>query len=107
LILLLTLIIALLYKLRKLPIIGDYFLLFNNLLKVIRNAFIKHKFSFKVLHKDKKRARYKCNNKDCPWSIIAYLNLENDNEVIIDIVNSAYICVNNAIAKRGAINCQE
>jgi hypothetical protein len=35
------------------------------------------------------------------------LNLENNNEVIVDIVNSAYICVSNAIAKRGATNCQE
>ena len=107
LILLLTLIIASLYKLCKLLIVGDYFFSFNNLFKVIRDASIKHKFSFKVLHKDKKRARYKCNNKDCPWSIIAYLNLENNNEVIVDIVNSAYTCVSNAIAKRGAANCQE
>ena len=65
LILLLTLTIALLYKLRKLPIVGDYFLLFDNLLKVVCNAFIKHRFSFKILYKDKKRARYKYNNKDC------------------------------------------
>ena len=106
-ILLLTLIIASLYKLCKLLIVGDYFFSFNNLFKVIRDASIKHKFSFKVLHKDKKRARYKCNNKDCPWSIIAYLNLENNNEVIVDIVNSAYTCVGDAIAKRGAANCQE
>jgi hypothetical protein len=74
---------ASLYKLRELPVIGDCFLLFDNLLKVVRDASIKHKFSFKVLHKDKKRARYKCNNKDCPWSVIAYLNLENDKEVML------------------------
>ena len=79
--------------------------MFNNLFKVICNASIKHKFSFKVLYKDKKRARYKCNNKDWLWSIIAYLNLENNNKVIVDIVNSAYICINNAITKRGAANC--
>ena len=65
LILLSTLTIALLYKLCKLPIVGDYFLSFDDLLKVVRNASIKHKFSFKVLYKDKKRAWYKCNNKDC------------------------------------------
>jgi len=53
LILLSTLIIALLYELHKPPIVGDYFLSFNNL-KVVYNAFIKHKFSFKVLHKGKK-----------------------------------------------------
>ena len=45
-----------LYKLRKLPIVGDYFLLFDDLLKVVCDASIKDKFSFKVLHKDKKRA---------------------------------------------------
>ena len=66
LILLSTLTIALLYKLRELPIIGDYFLSFDDLLKVVCDASIKHKVSFQVLHKDKKRARYKCNNKDCP-----------------------------------------
>ena len=104
LILLLTLIIASLYELRELLIIRDYFLLFNDLLKVIRDISIKHKFSFKVLYKDKKRARYKYNNKDCPWSIIAHLNPENDNEVIINIINSAYICVSDAITKRGAAN---
>jgi hypothetical protein len=46
LILLSTLTIALLYKLCKLPIVGDYFLSFDDLLKVVRNASIKHKFSF-------------------------------------------------------------
>jgi hypothetical protein len=43
---------ASLYKLRDIPKEGDYFLSFNNLLKVIRNASIKHKFSFKTLYKD-------------------------------------------------------
>jgi hypothetical protein len=81
--------------------------LLDNLFKVVRNAFIKHKFSFKVSHKDKRRARYKCNNKDCPWSVVAHLNRENKNEVIVDIVNSAYTCVGDAIAKGGAANCQE
>ena len=69
--------------------------------------FIKYKLSFKVLYKDKKRAQYKCSNKDYLWNIVAYLNLENKNKVIIDIVNFAYICVSDAIAKRGAANCQE
>jgi hypothetical protein len=31
---------------------GDYFISFNNLLKVIYNAFIKYKFLFKTLYKD-------------------------------------------------------
>jgi hypothetical protein len=86
---------------------SDYFLLLDDLFKVVRNAFIKHKFSFKVSHKDKRRAWYKCNNKDCPWSVVAHLNRENKNEVIVDIVNSAYTCVGDAIAKGGAANCQE
>jgi hypothetical protein len=61
-----TLTIASLYELRELPIVRDYFLSFDDLLKVVRNASIKHKFSFKVilLYKDKKCARCKCNNKD-------------------------------------------
>jgi hypothetical protein len=47
---------ALFHKLRKLLIRGDYFLSFDDLLKVIRDAFVKHKFSFKTPHKDPKRA---------------------------------------------------
>jgi hypothetical protein len=54
----LLIIISSLYKLCDIPVKGDYFLTFNNLLKVIYNAFIKHKFSFKVLYRDTKRARY-------------------------------------------------
>jgi hypothetical protein len=34
------------------PVEGDYFLTFKALLKVIRDASIKHKFFFKVLYKD-------------------------------------------------------
>jgi len=51
---------ASLHELRELLIVGDYFLSFDDLLKVVCDASIKHKFSFKVLYKDKKRARYKC-----------------------------------------------
>jgi hypothetical protein len=40
------------YKLRNMPVEGDYFLTFKALLKVIRDASIKHKFFFKVLYKD-------------------------------------------------------
>jgi hypothetical protein len=104
LILLLTLIIASLYELRELLIIRDYFLSFNDLFKVIRDISIKYKFSFKVLYKDKKRAWYKYNNKDCPWSIIAHLNPENNNKVIINIINTAYIYISNTITNRGAAN---
>jgi len=57
---------ASLYELRELLIIGDYFLLFDDLLKVIRDISIKYKFSFKTLHKDSKRVQYSYNNKDCP-----------------------------------------
>jgi hypothetical protein len=35
---------------------------------------------------------------------VAYLNRENKNEFIVDIINSAYMCVGNATAKRGAAN---
>ena len=55
-ILLSTLIIASLYKLHELLIEGDYFLSFNDLLEVIRDTSIKHKFSFKTLYKDLKGA---------------------------------------------------
>ena len=65
-ILLSTLIIASLYELRELPIEGDYFLSFDDLLEVIRDASVKQKFSFKTPHKDLKRARYRCANKECP-----------------------------------------
>ena len=101
------LIMASLYELRELPIVGDYFLSFDDLLEVIRDTSIKHKFSFKLLHKDKKHARYKCNNKDCPWSVVAHLNQENKNEVIVDIMNSVHTCVGNAITKRGTANYQK
>jgi hypothetical protein len=43
---------AFLYKLRDILIKGDYFLSFDDLLKVIRDASVKHKFSFKVLYSD-------------------------------------------------------
>jgi hypothetical protein len=56
---------ASLYKLRDISVEGDYFLSFNNLLEVIRDASVKHKFFFKVLHKDTKRARYRYTNKAC------------------------------------------
>jgi hypothetical protein len=43
---------ASLHELYDMPKEGDYFLSFNDLLKVIYNASIKHKFSFKTLYKD-------------------------------------------------------
>ena len=61
-----TPIIASLHELREVLVQGDYFLTFDDLLEVIRDASIKHKFSFKTLHKDLKRARYRCANKECP-----------------------------------------
>jgi len=64
LILPLTLIMTLLYEFHELLILRYYFLSFDHLLKVVFNASIKHKFSFKVSYKDKKRARYKCTNRD-------------------------------------------
>jgi hypothetical protein len=43
---------ASLYELRNMPKEGDYFVSFDDLLEVIRDASVKHKFSFKTLHKD-------------------------------------------------------
>jgi hypothetical protein len=51
-----TFIIASLYKLRKLLIKGDYFLSFDNLLEVICDTSVKHKFSFKTPYKNLKQA---------------------------------------------------
>jgi hypothetical protein len=48
-----------LLELCELPFIGDYFVSFDDLIEVIRNVFIKYKFSFKLLYKDPKRAWYK------------------------------------------------
>jgi hypothetical protein len=42
---------ASLYELCDILIKGDYFLTLNGLLKVVRDASIKCKFSFKVLYK--------------------------------------------------------
>jgi len=77
---------ASLHELRELPLEGDFFLSFDDLLEVIRDASIKHKFSFKNPHKDKKRARYLCANAACPWRVIAHLNPENENEVVVSTV---------------------
>ena len=48
-----SIIMTSLYELCELPAKGDFFLSFNDLLEVIRDASIKHKFSFKNPHKDK------------------------------------------------------
>jgi hypothetical protein len=55
-----------LHKLRELPKEGEYFLSFKDLLEVIHDASVKHKFSFRIPHKDPKRAWYRCKNKECP-----------------------------------------
>jgi len=64
---------ASLHELCELPLEGDFFLSFDDLPEVIRDASIKHKFSFKNPHKDKKRARYLCANAACPWKNITVL----------------------------------
>jgi hypothetical protein len=38
---------------------------------VIRDASVKHKFSFRTPHKVPKRARYRFPNKECPWKVNA------------------------------------
>ena len=92
-----TLVMASLHELRDVPVQGDYFLSFDDLLEVIRDASIKHKFSFKTPHKDLKRVRYRCANTDCPWKINAHRNPENNNEVIVDEVTITHTCVGDAI----------
>jgi hypothetical protein len=89
------------------PIKGDYFLTFKDLLKVIRNASVRHKFSFKVLYKDIKRAQYRCTNKAYLWTINTYLNPENKNKIIVDKVVSTYSYISDAQSKRGATTYQE
>jgi hypothetical protein len=93
---------ASLYKLRNMPKEGDYFISFDNLLKVIYNASIKHKFLFKTLHKDPFYIQYICTNKQYPWLITTNLNKENENKVIVNKVVSNYIYISNSQAKRGA-----
>jgi hypothetical protein len=98
---------ASLHELRYLPSEGEYFLSFEDLLEVIRDASVKYKFSFKTLHKDSTRVRYQCSNKEYPWLVTAHLNKENNNEMIVDKVVSEHICIGDSQAKRGAASCQE
>jgi hypothetical protein len=98
---------ASLYELRDMPKEGDYFLSFDDLLKVIRDAFVKHKFSFKTLYKDPSRVQYICTNKQCPWLITATLNKENKNKVIVNKIVSDYVYISDSQAKRGAATCQD
>jgi hypothetical protein len=92
---------ASLHELREVPVQGDCFLSFDDLLEVIRDASVKHKFSFKTLHKDPKRARYRCANKDCPWKVNAHRNPENNDEVIVGEVTTAHTYVGDAISREG------
>jgi hypothetical protein len=100
-----TLIIALLYKLREFLIKSDYFLSFDDLLEVTRDAFIKHKFSFKTLYKDLKRAWYRCAIKKCFEKVNTYLNHKNSNKVIVNLITLIYICISDATAKEEAASC--
>jgi len=47
---------ASLHELRELPINGDYFLSFDDLFEAIRDASVKHKFSFRIPQRPKKSA---------------------------------------------------
>jgi hypothetical protein len=98
---------ASLHELRELPKEGEYFLSFDDLLEVIRDASVKHKFSFRTLHKDLKRARYRCKNKQCPWTVNAHLNNKNENEIIVDKVISEHTCIVDSQAKYCAASCQD
>ena len=90
---------ASLHELRDLPAIGDYFLSYEDLLEVIRDASVKHKFAFRVPHKDPKRVRYRCTNKECPWLVNAYRNLENKNKIIVNKVVLNYTYISNIVLK--------
>ena len=98
---------ASLYELRDLPAISDYFLSYKDLLKVIRDVSVKHKFAFRVPYKDLKRVRYRCTNKECPWLVNAYRNPENKNKIIVDkvVINHTYI--GDVVSKFSAASCQE
>jgi hypothetical protein len=98
---------ASLHELRDMPKEEDYFLSFNDLLEVIYDASVKHKFSFKTLYKDPSRVRYICTNKQCPWLITATLNKENKNKVIVNKIVSDYVYISDSQAKRGAATCQD
>lgn len=69
-----------LHELRELPQEGEYFLSFADLLEVIREDSVKHKYNFRTPHKNTKRARYRCKNKECPWTVNAHRNPENENQ---------------------------
>jgi hypothetical protein len=96
---------ASLYELRDLPAIGDYFLSYKDLLEVIQDVSVKHKFAFRVPYKDLKRVRYCCTNKECPWLVNAYRNLENENKITVDKVVLDYTYIGNAVSKFSAASC--
>ncbi len=98
---------ASLHELRDLPAIGDYFLSYEDLLEVIRDASVKHKFAFRVPHKDPKRVQYRCTNKECPWLVNAHRNPENENKIIVDKVVLDHTCIGDAVSKFSAASCQE
>ena len=98
---------ASLHELRDLPAISDYFLLYEDLLEVIRDVSVKHKFAFRVPHKDLKRVRYRCTNKQCPWLVNAHRNPENENEIIVNKVVLDHTCIGDALSKFSTASCQE
>jgi hypothetical protein len=98
---------ASLYELRDLLAISDYFLLYKDLLKVIQDTSIKYKFAFRIPHKDPKRVRYCCTNKECPWLVNAHRNPENKNKIIVNKVVLNHTCIGDAVSKFSAASCQE
>jgi hypothetical protein len=93
---------ASLHELSELPIEGDYFLSFDDLLETIRDASVKYKFGFRIPHRDPKRTRYRCTNKQCPWTVNAHQNKENRDEIIVDKVVSEHTCIGDEQSKRDA-----
>jgi hypothetical protein len=94
---------ASLYKLRDLPAIGDYFLSYEDLLKVIQDISVKYKFAFRVPYKDLKRVRYRCTNRECPWLVNAYRNPEN--KIIVNKVVLNYTYIGDVVLKFSATSC--
>jgi hypothetical protein len=104
----LLIIMASLHKLRDMPVEGDYFLSFDDLLEVIRDASVKHKFSSQGTTQRLKKSAVLMYQQGLSMAcevVNAYLNLENENEIIVDKVvleYKLYYSISDAQSKRSA-----
>jgi hypothetical protein len=109
----LLIIMASLHELRDMPIEGDYFLSFDDLLEVIRDASVKHKFSSQGTTQRLKKSAVSMYQQGLSMAcevVNAYLNSENENEIIVDKVvleYKLYYSISDAQSKRSAASCQE